>query len=377
MDAFEPTKLFKYDKITLDNPRPIQGGAYFTKMIMEPNKPLYIQFPKCHTKQGIVTTKKGKYCDLMYERTDETELVEWIEQFEMKCHELIDAKKNVWFHNDLARDDIESMMTPICRLYKSGKKILVRVTIDGNKHTGKDKCVVYDEKEALLDLDLVDVERVVIPLVHIEGIKFTSRSFEVDIKLLQLMVLDPRVEPINTCMIKKNTNITPELMFSESTETVLENDETQTQDKESDDTQDKESDDTQDKESDDTQDKESDDTQDKESDDAQDKESDDAQDKESETQSSKTTLEEITDLQITNTLEEVKLDTNDLDSSIRLKRPNEVYNDIYKAARKKAKHIKQVALQAYLEAKNIKIKYMLSDTEEDSDNDSEFESIEE
>ena len=76
MDAFEPTKLFKYDKIALENPRPIQGGAYFTKMIMEPNKPLYIQFPKCHTKQGIVTTKKGKYCDLMYERTDETELVE-------------------------------------------------------------------------------------------------------------------------------------------------------------------------------------------------------------------------------------------------------------------------------------------------------------
>ena len=52
-----------------------------------------------------------------------------------------------------------------------------------------------------------------------------------------------------------------------------------------------------------------------------------------------------------------------------LKKPNEIYYDIYKAARDKAKHMRRLAIEAYLEKKEIKSKYMLHDIE-DSDEDS-------
>ena len=43
--------------------------------------------------------------------------------------------------------------------------------------------------------------------------------------------------------------------------------------------------------------------------------------------------------------------------------------EIYKTAREKAKHMKQATLEAYLEARNIKTKYMLDEINP-SDNES-------
>jgi hypothetical protein len=72
-----------------------------------------------------------------------------------------------------------------------------------------------------------------------------------------------------------------------------------------------------------------------------------------------------------NMLEEVTLEIDDNIESITLKNPNEVYYEIYRAARVKAKHMRQVAVEAHLEAKEIKSKYMLSDID-DSDDDFDF-----
>ena len=56
--------------------------------------------------------------------------------------------------------------------------------------------------------------------------------------------------------------------------------------------------------------------------------------------------------------------------TITLKKPNQVYYEIYKKAREKAKEAKKHAILAYLEMKNIKKTYMLDDIDE---SDSEFE----
>ena len=79
-----------------------------------------------------------------------------------------------------------------------------------------------------------------------------------------------------------------------------------------------------------------------------------------------------------NVLEEVDLSSsleNSLES-ITLKKPNQVYYEIYKKARDKAKECKQVAIAAYLEAKNIKKTYMLDDNDSDSDLDDDFDKYE-
>ena len=56
---------------------------------------------------------------------------------------------------------------------------------------------------------------------------------------------------------------------------------------------------------------------------------------------------------------------------MKLKQPNEVYLDIYRAARLKAKQAKALAVKAYLEAKKIKKLYMLDEVEFSSSSDEE------
>jgi len=71
-------------------------------------------------------------------------------------------------------------------------------------------------------------------------------------------------------------------------------------------------------------------------------------------------------------LKEIDLSST-IDNSLetfKLKKPNQVYYEIYKKAREKAKEAKKNAILAYLEMKNIKKTYMLDDIDE---SDSEFE----
>jgi hypothetical protein len=219
MEISEPNKGYNFDNLTLANPQPIQGGSsYFTKIALTntPNKDksLYIQLPKCKTKQGVVTTKKEKYCDFLFEK-DETstdEFFEWVDHLEKKCQGLIDAKKTLWFHNDMTLEDIENMMVPVCRLYKSGKNILLRSFIDVLKRTGKEKCLAYDERENVISLDDIKETHNVIPLLLVEGIIFSTKSFEISIKVVQLMVCEE--EDRNKCLIKQPSPYTAESYHS-------------------------------------------------------------------------------------------------------------------------------------------------------------------
>ena len=132
METFQ-LKNFDFNKIKLSTPQAIQGGgAYFTNLTFDDN-PIYLQFPKCKSKSGIISTKKTKYIDLMY-KNEETSLIhEWLENLENKCKNLLDDKKNIWFTNELTKDDLDSMLTPCSRIYKNGKFILLRMIINNSK----------------------------------------------------------------------------------------------------------------------------------------------------------------------------------------------------------------------------------------------------
>ena len=60
-----------------------------------------------------------------------------------------------------------------------------------------------------------------------------------------------------------------------------------------------------------------------------------------------------------------------ISESINLKKPNEVYYAVYRVAREKAKQLRKVAMEAYLEAKEIKTKYMLDEFDESESDESE------
>jgi hypothetical protein len=79
-------------------------------------------------------------------------------------------------------------------------------------------------------------------------------------------------------------------------------------------------------------------------------------------------------------LKEVNINTNleNTLESIQLKKPNQVYFELYVEARKKAKDAKKNAIMAYLEVKNIKKTYMIDNTiDSDSDFDAEIDEVSE
>ena len=59
--------------------------------------------------------------------------------------------------------------------------------------------------------------------------------------------------------------------------------------------------------------------------------------------------------------------------TITLKKPNQVYYEIYQKAREKAKDAKKKAVLAFLEMKNIKKTYMLDDIDESDESDNDLE----
>ena len=88
---------------------------------------------------------------------------------------------------------------------------------------------------------------------------------------------------------------------------------------------------------------------------------------------SKEVKSELTNIETldNNDIEEVQIQVND-EEPISLKKPNEVYYEIYRAAREKAKQMRRIAVEAYLEAKNIKTKYALHNIDDSEDSEDEL-----
>ena len=373
MELYKPNKEFDFNLLSLESPQSIQGGTHFTNININGDKPLYIQMPKCTTKQGIVKTNRVMYSDLLYNKNNCEPLIEWLLALEKHCQSKINEKKDMWFVSEMTEDDIENMMTPVYRLYRSGKNLLIRTFIDVDKATDKGKCMVYDENEILLDQSAV-VGTNIIPLILIEGIKFTSKSFDIDIKLIQTMVLDKDPELIQTCLIKRD-GVSQMNSVGGIKEGLLEHDgnsHTEPPNKQLSDSIETI-------------------TDEKISSVAESPvaESPVAESPVAESPVAEAQEDNIGDLpdsnksildyeyvqeekdyleKISNDLEEVDIEPDDR-GSISLKQPNEIYTEIYKAARTKAKLMRKAAIAAFLEAKRIKTQHLLDDIYSSDDED--------
>ena len=74
-------------------------------------------------------------------------------------------------------------------------------------------------------------------------------------------------------------------------------------------------------------------------------------------------------------LHEVSIDTIEESDPLVLKNPTDVYYEMWRSARQKARVARKEALAAYLEAKQIKENYMLDGIDSESDEDIEFEQV--
>jgi len=401
-NIIQPNNMVNFDfsNISLKNPKPIQGGSFLSS-IKQNNQSLIIQTPKIKTKKGITHTNKHVYTDLVFENED-SDFVEWIENLQENVRDLILTKSDNWFHDPITLDEIEYNWNDSFRTYKQTKQLL-RTFIHKNKGISSNILKIYDSDYKSKHINDITPDTPIICILEILGLKFSSTSFQLDFCLRQVMVLEDK--PIfNEPLIKiSNEKVLPKevgeknVSFDDKVDEItLEKTEKIEKEEENLEIQ-----------GEDTQLKEIEDISLnilsenlEEVDDSKIPQIETEKETEEEvlvnTVQDKNEIEEFTnnvvEVNLDNLekqaetvqpvknkeeLEEVKL-TFDEEDSITLKKPNEIYLDIYRQAREKAKMAKQEAIKAYLEAKRIKELYMLeivdssedeSDSEEESDNE--------
>ena len=372
-NIIKPSDFFDSTKLCLTQPSGIQGGAYFTKLEYN-SKPLYIQTTKSLTKQGFVKSGKKHYLDLMFDKNSES-MINWFENIEETCKKLIYEKKETWFQHSLEEADIENAFNSIIRVYKSGKYYLVRTNVK-NSQTTEPIVKIYNENEVALTPEDLQNESEIISILEIQGIKFTSRNFQIEIELKQIMVLDN--EPIfNSCLIKTKKTINNDPICNPDTNAKLVEDILITEPLLSENIGEPISEPISEPIGETISETISEPISEPISENAIEQDAivtnNDA-DIIAQDSFLNLEIEELKDDTDKKELEELDINNVDLENleNFTLKKPNKVYFDLYKEARQKAKLAKQNAILAYLEAKNIKKTYMLENLN-DSDSDSDFE----
>jgi hypothetical protein len=351
----DPNDKFEFNKLILTTPTVVSGGNHFIKYSMN-EMPLYIQPPKCKVKQGIIKTGKRAYCDLMFTNENEN-FIRWLENLENYSQKQIYNNREKWFETALDEHDIENSFTSPLKIYKSGKYYIVRTNIP--TALGKTNFKVYDENENIIGIETIKENENVATILEIQGIKCSSRSFQIEIEMKQLLLLN-KVDLFEKCILTKKSEVVKEsLEITESDKTKnIEINNTvviETVENESDDENIQPSSEILNNE-----DSNHNITFDK-------YEVNDEIEQKEEISSSveNINLEKTT----TELIEEVDLNLEKIEENepVFLKKRNDVYYEMYREALRKAKLAKEMALSNYLEAKRIKNTYMLDELNDDSD----------
>ena len=289
----------------LSHPVPNPGGTYFSKLTINNNDDqFYVQTPKCKTKQGIIKTGKKKYTDLLFSELN-SDFVEMITKIEERIQGMIFNKHEIWFANtDLEMEDIQNSFISPVKVYK-GKNYLMRANLNSIRNSIDNMVPIFNEKEVAKDLEDITTDSDIITILEILGIKFSQRYFQLEINIKQIMIME-NAPIFENCLIKTKEDTKEEETKEESKEEESNNLE-------------------------------------------------------------ELDLEEVDlDLEkkekIVNELDEfeINLDSNVSEENIELKKPVQIYMDLYNNALEKAKQAKKAAIDAYLVAKNIKDTYALN-----------------
>lgn len=383
-NIFEATNTFPFDKLVLSSPISRSGGSYFIRFSVN-NKPVYIQPPKCLSRNGIVNTNKKFLIDLMF-NSENGDFIQWLENLEDFCHNKIFQSREEWFEGDLELSDIENYFTSPIKLFKSGKYYLVRVDIP--TALGKPQLKVYDEREEEVDFDQITNESEIMTILEIQGIKCSPRSFQIMIEIKQMMKLEKK-NLFSKCVFKSSSNLieNKEELIKNNEQDINENVVTEEPVTEPINIEINESENTKGKigeelvatldnaliVSNNNEDVQEHMTKDET------EISNNLEEPIENNESVEQNEEKISnegDLQnFSNGLEEIDLVPTEEEETFEISERKDVYYKMYKDARKKAKLAKELALASYLEARRIKNTYMLESIEDSDDSEEEVESL--
>lgn len=397
---------YPFNQLKLHSPQPIQGGTYLAKISRSGN-PVLFQTPKCNTKRGIHKTEKKIYCDLLFD-TDNVEFIEWLNTVEENIQQLIYEKKDLWFvEGEVTMEDIEYNWIDTVKNYK--KSHLLRTFIPKINKQTYNTIQVYDDNQNLLSIEDIKENSSLISIIELSALKFSSSSFHLEFILRQAMIIKDKPvfnkclitfddnKPVNKTLEKvekqqeteeenkevveevSNTEVN-EISKSEEPKVIikLETNEAENKDKVNDKNEDDEEEEDEGEES---------SEEDEEEGDEKDEEEEDEknvnlllpekEEEEEPTTSNNEIEKEVNTLEKNDNivkLNEYKLEIPKDTETMNLKTPNEVYLEVYKKARQKAKQAREEAIKAFLTLKKIRKQYLLDEIElSEDESDEEME----
>lgn len=412
MNVYQADQTFHFDKLQLEHPVSIPGNSYFTSITIS-GQPVYVETPQITTKQGFVKNVKKIVCDLLFS-SNESNFIQWIETLETTCHKLVYKNSGEWFQDKLEYDDIENAFSPCMKSYKSGKYQACRCIIGIDHKNGNPLTKVYDETQTPISHTELNENSQIIGIIEIKGIRFTTRSFQIEIDLRQVMIL--KIDTVfDKCLIKKGGKPTEKIdkidiavpKHQKTYNKEIEDDEQEIEHTKNIKSENIVNDNNNDYDghtdnelqmietttTDNINHAENDNTDYIEDKYQQESDIDPNLIKESQLTNVNNKTHSLSDSLITtpNTTENITtepieedglhmIDWNDAilapdnDTNIlSIKRPNQVYHEIYKKAKERARELKKQALAAILEANSLRNTYMLDDMDEDTSTVSEFD----
>ena len=444
---------FDFSKVSLANPVRMQGGSYYSKILLNDAQIFFVQTPKCKTKNGIIETGKRIYTDILLQQ-EQSDIIQFILDIETHIKKILQEKNNEWFENSMDDDDIEYFFNTNLKTYKQQSYLFRTFITNSRSLTHLHNIQIYDDTDEEKSFNDVK-DKSIISIVHFKGVKFTSSSFHIDVELKQVMIINdepifskrlikPNVslnEPytpntsetsevtndnmrsleVNTTISSDNleqneiklsdehtsaflindvsnnmSNIDIELSLNKNSNVYKpvdnidyikdnnyvnhKNNEVENNANQNEHAEIENNDNQAENNANQNEHAEIENNDDEIENNDNEHENENT---ENITSYSRLDLEEHTNLstidskhpQINDELREYTIDVSDSDS-IKLKTPNEVYYEIYKKAKQKAKDSKKQAIIAYLEAKHIKNTYMLEDFD-DSSSDEDFDNFSE
>lgn len=345
-NIYETNDNFNFDKLNLLKPASASGGNYFIRFTIDGNY-LYIQPPKCKTKQGIIKAGKKYYTDLMFSNAND-QFIRWMENLETYCHQFIYKNREQWFEGEMEMHDIENYFTSPMKIFKSGTFYIVRTNIPSG--LGKTTLKIYDEFEKEVSMESINEHTDLMTIIEVQGIKCSAKSFQIELEIKQMMVFKS-VNLFERCIIK--TGGEPKKQQDPYIEDIMTVEEPAPARKLEEQEEDEEP-------------RDSPAPQDDLVETTENLENVEPEHLEEEApkplpQKNPEEIEEI----------DFNLEQLSLEDTIQIKRRNDVYYEMYREARKKAKIAKDLALSSYLEAKRIKNTYMLNDIVDSDSSDLE------
>ena len=389
-------KNFEFSKITLGDPQSLGNNMFFSKI--KNGEDIYIQTPEIKSKEGVVLKPRGSYIDIIFDNTHE-EILEWFENLENSLKDIIfEEKKDEWFQDsNIDYVDIENIFNSPIKSIRSGKSFILRTHLDSAKSMiNKKKIIIYDEDENILNESSLKSESKFIAILHVNGLKFSSKNFQIYIDVKEIMILNDKkvIEKNISKNVKKeivNNDINNTVKLIEDDNKIIHeetnNNEENINKNDMSDVKDEKVNNLENVENEEIKKSDFSNIKQENKKDEEDKLEPIISDTNDLSEQLIKVNTELKDTELNNTnLNEVKennyikefniLDTLDESNSIKINDPTNEQYETYKTAVLEAKEARQKAMEAYMNAKNIKAQYLFNlELESESDEDCDLEEV--